>query len=216
MTTDDRLRDAYGRAIEARAVAARARCVSPEALLALVRREGREVERLATLDHAMNCAACREEFELLRSIERAGGDDVRQAVEGIRWKRNLSMAIAASAILAIGIGTGRQVLDPDDGDIMRSGASDEIGLVAPAVSASLRAGGAVTFTWRSVPGAPSYVLELLDADGEVAWTGLTRDTTLSMPIADLLPPGAYHWTVRARSEDGRELRSVARPMRVTD
>ena len=70
---DARLRDAYAQAVALRREQSRSACASPDALLAVVRREGREDIRLATLDHALACPDCGRELELLRSIERAGG-----------------------------------------------------------------------------------------------------------------------------------------------
>ncbi|HEY0776919.1 MAG TPA: hypothetical protein VGD56_03035, partial [Gemmatirosa sp.] len=73
--TDDQLREAYAAHLRTRDPGTRAdpaACVSPEDLLALVRREGPEPHRLAVLDHVMQCERCRTEFELLRAVEAAG------------------------------------------------------------------------------------------------------------------------------------------------
>lgn len=211
MTTDDRLRDAYARAVDARTVAQRAGCVAPEALLGLVRGEGRDAERLATLDHAMSCPACRDEFELLRALERSGAPEVQQAVEGIRWKRNLSMAIAASAILAIGIGPGRRLLDHGRDDVMRS-AGSAVTLVAPddGASATSAGGDSLTFVWRPVPDAERYVVELLSADGTSTLRAQTTDTTYRSVPDRPLDAGEYRWWVLAQAGDGTERRSDAR------
>lgn len=211
MTTDDRLREAYARAVDARTVAQRAGCVAPEALLGLVRREGREVERLATLDHAMSCAACRDEFELLRALERSGAPEVQQAVDGIRWKRNLSMAVAASAILAVGLGPARRLLDEGREDVMRS-AGSAITLVSPDEGASATAAGgdSLTFVWRPVTGAERYVVELLAADGTSALRAQTTDTMYRSAPDRPLDAGEYRWWVLAQAGDGTERRSDAR------
>ena len=69
MIDDELLRTAY--AVHLRRDADRVEasvCPSPEALLALVRREGAEADRLAVLDHVMSCAHCRAEFDLLRAV----------------------------------------------------------------------------------------------------------------------------------------------------
>ena len=76
--SDEGLREAYQRALATRAPRELAVCPAPEAILALVRREGSEDERLSVLDHAMACPACRQEFELLRAIEGAGAQAARQ------------------------------------------------------------------------------------------------------------------------------------------
>lgn len=210
MSPEDQLRDAYARAVEARVMPARSRCVTPDALLALVRREGPEPGRLVTLDHAMACTACRNEFELLRSIERAGGEGIQQAVDGLRWKRHLSMAIAASAILAISIGPARRLIDGSP-DVTR-GAPDAITLLAPeeGESASGADRRSLTFVWRPVPGAEQYVVELLTADGVTALSEQTTDTVFRTAPDRQLDAGEYRWWVRAQAGDGTERRSAAR------
>ena len=65
---DEALREAYQRVLDARRVGGREPCVAPEAMLALLRREGTEEHRLEALDHVMRCGACRSEFELLATL----------------------------------------------------------------------------------------------------------------------------------------------------
>ena len=74
LVNEERLREIYAGAMASRGAKGRrtAACPLPEAVLALVRREGSEDSRLATLDHVMSCPQCRSEFDLLRSIELAG------------------------------------------------------------------------------------------------------------------------------------------------
>jgi len=68
--SDDRLRALYA------PIAEQPRgdrlCPSPEDLQALVQRQGDEDARLAILDHVMTCAPCRNEFNVLRAVEKAG------------------------------------------------------------------------------------------------------------------------------------------------
>src|SRR5215472_11834385 len=97
--TDEALREAYQRALDARRVSGREPCVAPEAMLSLLRREGSEEGRLETLDHVMGCGACRSEFELLRSIEVAGAeaaDRPRPAILRIPRRFAVPLALAAS------------------------------------------------------------------------------------------------------------------------
>src|SRR5688500_9109511 len=99
--TDDELRDAYARAMAARTSTTRTGCPRPDALVALVRRDGPEATRLETLDHTMACAACRQEFELLRAIDAGERRASGPAVLPFRWQRPLALAIAASLVLAV-------------------------------------------------------------------------------------------------------------------
>src|SRR5262250_222226 len=105
--TDEALREAYQRALDARRVTGREACVAPEAMLSLLRREGSEEQRLEALDHVMGCGACRSEFELLRSIEQAGAgttERVRPEVARLVPKFAIPLALAASLILVIAVG----------------------------------------------------------------------------------------------------------------
>jgi hypothetical protein len=64
--TDARLRDLYARGLHT--PDERRGCPDADTMLALVRGEGAEEQRLATIDHVMSCEACSREFELLRAL----------------------------------------------------------------------------------------------------------------------------------------------------
>ncbi len=209
--TDDELRSAYARAMAARTPTARSACPSPEALAALVRREGAEATRLETLDHTMACAACRQEFELLRAIaageERASGPRVHP----LRWQRPLALALAASLVLAVGLGPGRQWLTGGDVDTMRSADTGVVALL-PESGATI-ASDSIEFAWRRMPGATRYHVDVLTTDGDVRLAATTADTTIALAIPADLATGTYRWWVRAELPGG-EQRSDARPLTV--
>lgn len=212
MSTDEQLRGAYGQALGARGAPDRARCVSPEALRDLAGRKGPEADRMATLDHAMGCPVCREEFELLRSIEIADRRGMRGAIGRIPWTRVASIAAAASVVLALTLEPGRRLWQRGDGGPMR-GAGDAVTVVAPANDAALGADPA-TFVWRAVPGARRYTLELLTPDGAVAASRETTDTTVTLAAQPALAPGEYRWWLLAVVDDGTERRSEMRRLRI--
>src|ERR671936_384188 len=119
--SEERLRELYARALEARAPADREQCPPPEALLALARREGPEAQRLETLDHVMSCARCRAEFDLLRAIEAAGAGEGQARSETRsqpraharrRWTTFVPLALAATLVLAVALGPGRHLWQP--------------------------------------------------------------------------------------------------------
>jgi len=85
----------YQRGTANRRDAARVGCVPPEALLAVVEQQGSEEERLASINHAMTCADCGEELELLRAT-RVVRDRARIPHGGF--------ALAASLVLVAGLG----------------------------------------------------------------------------------------------------------------
>jgi len=207
--SDQRLRELYSAA-----VARRPRTTAhpaPEAVAALARREGPEDARLATLDHVMECAECRRDFDLLWTVERAGAESGAAGRGAPRRGWFMPAALAASVLFAVGI--GRQMLRSGDDTTRGSGASGAVSLVQP--GPQLAAGQPVTFAWRPVPGASRYDLELLDARGSVAAAAATSDTSATPAATRDLPPGEYRWWVRATTSDARTVRSPLRPLRLT-
>jgi hypothetical protein len=95
-----------------------------------------------------------------------------------------------------------------DAETLRAAAlaSTEIALVTPVVTA----GAGARATWRAVPGAARYHVEVLDADGAMLLALATPDTTIALPDTLRPPAGAhYEWSVRARLADGSTRRSGA-------
>ncbi|HEX2781608.1 MAG TPA: hypothetical protein VHM30_19040 [Gemmatimonadaceae bacterium] len=210
---DDQLRALYARATEARRDPSRASCPSPDALLALVRGEGREQARLEVLDHAMTCPDCRRDFELLRAIEAGRRADAGAAVQHIRWRRPIGVtlvaALAAALVFVAVLGPWQRWRRGSESDVLR-GDSAEVVAIAPAADAS--GSGPFTFTWHPVPGARRYLLEVLTPEGAVRASRETADTTATLAATEL-GAGDYRWWVRAQL-DGGERRSAARRLRV--
>lgn len=208
--TDDDLRAAYRRTTMTRSAADRAGCPAPEAVAALVAREGSESGRLATLDHVMSCSACHRDFELLRAIDTAGHHQGRTLRRPVGWQRPLALAVAASLALAVGFGPGRDWLEDQRADTMR-GDGDAIAVVRPGPGAAITA-DSMLFTWRATDGASRYTIELLTLDGAVRLATTTTDTNVVLfGLADM-PPGDYRWWVRAALPGGErrsELRGIS-------
>jgi hypothetical protein len=187
-----------------------AACPLPEAVLALVRREGSEDARLATLDHVMSCADCRAEFDLLRSIELAAAEAGAAARPGRRsWL--VPAALAASVLLAVVIGRFALPTVPES-EVVRSGSDGGVTLVAPPPESP--AGSPILFAWHPIPDAARYRLEVLTSEGEVALEAETTDTAITLQGAAGLAPGDYKWWVGASSA-GTATRSALRPLRLT-
>lgn len=207
--SDERLRELYATAQAGGIGGAGGEHPSPELIAALVRREGPEGTRLATLDHVMSCPECHREFDLLRAVERAAADGGASARPAARRAWLMPAALAASVLLAVGVG---QAVLRSGGDETSRGGGEAVTLVQPGREAP--AGDALTFSWHAVPGASRYELELLDAGGGVVASAATTDTTVTPPAARGLPPGDYRWWVRTTTSDARALRSVLRPLRL--
>ena len=211
--TDEQLREAYRRAVDARARDAgreRSACPPPETLEALVERTGPEPQRLRTLDHVMACASCRTEFELLRSIAAAHRREV-PARRRPTWQRPLTLALAASVMFAVVLGPGRSVWNDWRSDAVRSGGAGIV-LAQPEDGATVGA-EPLRFVWRPIGGATSYTLEIMTSEGSVRHAATTRDTSLVLSEIASLPPGDYRWWVRTRAAGG-ELRSELRAITV--
>jgi len=209
---DARLREIYSGVMAARARSGgrTSACPEPEAMLALVRREGSEKSRLAIMDHVMGCAECRSEFDLLRSIELAGAEDGVGARPGRRsWL--VPAALAASVLLAVVIGRFALPTVPES-DVVRSGPEGGVTLLAPPPEAA--AGSPLLFVWHPIPGASRYRLEVLSTDGEVEVEAETADTAIVLQSVATLAPGDYQWWVGATS-GGTVARSALRRLRLT-
>jgi hypothetical protein len=205
---DERLREIYAGVMTARVRSGRSPCPDPETILALVRREGPEGSRLATLDHVMSCAECRSEFDLLRSVELAGAQTGAAAGRGRRWLAPL--ALAASVLLAVVIGRSLLPGAPED-EIVRSGAEDRVVLHAPPAEAPT--GSPVLFAWHPIAGASRYRLEVMNPAGEVVLEAETADTAILMRSAADLAAGDYQWWVGATAPGA--VRSGLRALRLT-
>lgn len=196
---DDRLRALHAELLQARAGAGREACVTPEAIEALVERTGDEPDRLATLDHVMSCPHCSREFELLRSVDRAGP----QSIRGARGRRPL--AIAASIAVLITATVFWQT-SGDDTPAFR-GDAESITLVAPL--GAVDAAASLQLVWNRVPDAVRYDVEVLDTAGSPIWSLLTADTTAFVEEdAGLAVGQIYRWWVRATLADSRSVRSA--------
>jgi len=194
---DEQLREIYAGAMTSRARPGHSACPDPEAILALVRREGAEETRLVTLDHVMSCADCREEFDLLRSIQTAGAQAGAAARPGRRWVA--PVALAASVLLAV------------VSDVVRAGPDERLTLLAP--PPEVAAGSALLFVWHPIVGTSRYRLEVMNPAGEVVLEAETADTAILIEGAADLEPGNYQWWVGATGPDAA--RSALRPLRLT-
>jgi hypothetical protein len=190
-------------------------------MLALVRVEGSEEERLATLDHVMACGDCGREFELLRAIDRAAeeneqgiatrDDRVVALRERARWRRFAPYAVAASMLIVAAVGVlTREAWRGGPG--LTRGASMEIMLVGPPLE--VRGGTPLTFVWRSMPDAFRYELEVINATGAVVHAETSSDTVVTMAGDRLTPGGEYRWWVRASTGAGPQRASEVRRLRV--
>ena len=207
---DDELRAAYAPLARDRGTGHRPDCPSAESLLAAVRGEGSEVERLRVLDTALKCATCRRELALLHAVSGTTAEQARSA-SIYSWRRVVPLAAAAAIVLVLGLfGIQRFLQGPSD--IVRAGSTTGPTLVTPA-SGSAVVTGPVSFTWRSVAGALRYTFEISTSGGTVLASATTTDTVAIAALREA-PTGEHRWWVRAHMNDGSERRSDTRLLRI--
>ena len=70
-----------------------------------------------------------------------------------------------------------------------------------------------SFDWEAFPGATSYSIEVLEVDGTLVWSAVSKQNTLvlNQEFRDKLHPGKpFLWRVSALSESGKSLASSGR------
>lgn len=206
---DTRLQELYAEALARRSGATADDHCTPEQILALVRREGPESDRLAILDHVMGCPACRREYDLLRALESAGRRTTEDRPVRSIGRRFVPFALAASLLVAVGVGL--LVRNRSLSDTMRGGAGHG-GLALLSPGTEVPPAQPIIFAWRPLRGAYRYQIEVLDQAGKAIFSEVTRDTTVIWKAG--LPPGAtYQWLVRDLTPGSRMV-SPARSLRV--
>lgn len=211
---EERIKQLYARRVAERDRPGGPGCASPEAILALVRREGREEERLATLDHVMSCAACHREYEWLGAVEKAVVETEPAAAAAPRrsWQFMRPLALAASLLVAVGaVLVVRRIVTEGPEPLRGNGA--DIVLLGPA--AEVPAGDPIDFVWRPLEGVRRYVLEVQRPDGAVVFTETTGDTTVTLrDPAGVLPEHDYRWWVREVTDGSEPRASPFRSLRL--
>ena len=151
MIDDGELRQAYDELLRTRGPRDRVACPSPESLLALVEREGAEDERMRTLDHVMSCAACRRDFDLLRTATDSATRALTELgdVQPIGTRRHLPwrpLAVAAGLVVAVGIGVVSRDMRTTTPPLLR-GSEHMVPLLGP----DSRTDGTLLLRWRRRP-----------------------------------------------------------------
>ena len=203
-SNDERLRLAYGAALESRDARARADRAShpePEALVAVAERSGSEAVRLEILDHVMACTQCRRELDLVRASLLATGIPRQRT-----WFRSPSiglMAIAATLLVVAGVRlVATSSGDTEAGPRLRGGSA-----VATYPARWLPSVGA-GLAWHPAAGAESYRLEVVDASGTAIVDSTMRDTTFVVAASLLRDRRELTWSVTATLSDGSTVTSL--------
>ncbi len=163
---------------------------------------GPEAARLAVFDHALSCATCRRELDLLLATSRAG-ESLQPQRRGL-WA---ALAIAAVIVVAIAVPTiarqsARQFRPTGPNDAERGVATDTgtrvLAVIGPV--GTISPGATPLFVWHRAPGAASYLFEVVNDSGLVVTRSRTADTTLPWPALPV--GGTYRWRVTTSEAAG--------------
>ncbi len=170
---------------------------SPEMLQRAVAREGREEERLATLNAALASAEGRRELALLASVaaaERAAGRRRNWALQGLAAAAGIALVATAGALWW----SSRATPDP------YRGAASAVELVG-----SRNEGDSVRLIWHAMPTAQRYRVEVLDSAGRVLQEAQTADTTATIR-ADVTSQSGLRWWVQAETDSGTKASPITK------
>lgn len=189
-----------------------------------------EPARAEVLAHAGACVRCQG---VLGALDRMSGrpapvvppsllEAARDRQAGSRrrraWRWSVAgAAVAASVLMAVALYRAPEPppasggVAPDTAgstvDDVRAGAGREAPvLLAPEAGQQVGDGAPVTFRWAAVKGAIQYRVQVLNADGEVAWSAVTGATSVEFRQR-LDDAGPYYTWVSAELPDGRRVPS---------
>ena len=204
MSDDETLREVYSRIMRQRDAAGRADAVPVEQMQALLERRGSEDERVRTLDAIMRDQDTRADFEILRAAYEAA--PARVASFPVPY------AIAAALVVMVGSGLWLRSRAPAP-DVVR-GPIPTVGVVGPGPTAE--AAAPLRFTWRRAADTKAYSLQVVDVDGNVAYSVITTDTIAAMPDSvRLVPDKEYRWWVEAERSTGVPIKSDVQKLRLS-
>ncbi|MFV2073026.1 MAG: hypothetical protein ACC742_10300 [Thermoanaerobaculales bacterium] len=169
-------------------------------------------ERETALDHVLSCEECARVYRGVLGVRMAAhafddGAPTPKAQERRpptrRW--GLPVVLVASAAVVVTFFVGRPFLQTPavsnhpESVTLRAGEEDA-GPVLVAPLGMVMADG-VDFSWKPVPGARGYIVELFDGDGETLWTsGKVATTSIGWPADVEVVRGRYYWRVMVVSE----------------
>jgi anti-sigma factor RsiW len=156
--------------------------------------------------HLADCAACRAEVIGVSRLLRTAP---------VSRSRYVPVGLAAAAVLALLLVPRLHLLNPARTTDYREPAVTTT--MAPVAVAPRGSAVSVSvLVWTSVPRADRYRVKLIDRSGSPVWQGETADTSVALPAALRLRPGApYFWRVEARTGWERWVASELQDFTVT-
>lgn len=169
-------------------------------------------ERDGALDHIPDCPRCAQTYKSLIAVRAGAGAFDPDAPPGgassgdsgsakRRWWGGLSvLALAASVVLVISLPSRTPTAPGGDSDAMvvrSAGVGAVVSLVSPVDEiVDRQTTGDVVLRWETHDEAGPFVVEILDADGELVWTSPpTLNGEAVWPEGVTAPSGRYYWRV---------------------
>jgi len=175
-------------------------------------------ERQGAIDHILECPLCSDTYRALQILRTEAADFDESApapkvaledatVRRFPWRGLGVLAMAATAVLAVVLPM-RWAHEPviDEGGVAVRSVEEEtvVEPVSPLGKVAWRPGEGVLLQWTAGESSVSVLVEILDADGELIWTGPeTTATEVRWPAEEIPGHGSYYWQVliRDRSAD---------------
>ena len=199
--TDAALREMYDRLLRERGSGAPD--ISVETVQALASGSYAGADRIELLDRVLSNPVTARELRFF--------GELASQTPPARSRRMMPLALAATLLLSAGAVTVWTLTRPPVDQVR--GEPSGFALVEPGREATVARG--TRFVWRSAPGAASYRLELVDGEGNLAFSAMTADTAVVLPDSlSALAPGVYLARVHATLRDGTTTRSSATRLRV--
>jgi hypothetical protein len=215
---DEDLKRFYRAFIDSRIPEDRRDCPSLEDLVAFFESPGRTGRKLKIIDHLTRCSPCAHEFEFLLELRRYQ-EEITGKFPSSRPAKRFFQSIPASiygmnlfwrfssVIVGMLLVIASLTVIFQNGSHLEETRAVRSSLILLQPASDQYAGLPLKFTWKSLPGAETYVLELYDEALLSVWESpemsLTRLVLPPEEAERLLPGHRYFWMVTAFSEGKR-------------
>ena len=163
--------------------------------------------------HLADCDGCRDELVAVRQLTEAAPVPKRRFPIGV--------GLAAAAVIAVLLLPWRTLRQPASGDTVdvqrpvAEAGRESVEVVSPTARTPVDV-GAISPIWHADSVGSIYQVRVTDEDGDVLWTGTTRDTTLTVPSTAFKAGagGTHYLYVDAQRPNGYSVSSGARRFEV--
>lgn len=164
------------------------------------------IEQQEAFDHILECTSCSDTYRALQILRSEAAEfdaaappaSVLPADRRVPWRGLGLLAIAATVVLAVVLPL-RRSSEPvvDDGSQAVRGTHEvNVSPISPMGAFEWRSGDDVQMKWAASASAPPSVVEILDSDGELIWTGPeTSSSEVKWPATEIPGPGRFYWRV---------------------